>query len=171
MTGETEFKTPESIYDFTVKDTFGNDVPLDKYRGQVCVIVNTASLCQLTQSNYENLTNLKKKYEDKGVKFLAFPCNQFANDAPEKDGTEIMDHLKDQHADIGDVFKKVDVNGDKAEPLFQYLKKEQGGFLGDAVKWNFTKFLIDKDGKPVDRFAPITGISAMGKKIDELLVK
>jgi len=82
-----------------------------------------------------------------------------------------MDHLKDQHADIGDVFKKVDVNGDKAEPLFQYLKKEQGGFLGDAVKWNFTKFLIDKDGKPVDRFAPITGISAMGKKIDELLVK
>lgn len=78
-------------------------------------------------------------------------------------------HLKKANADIGDVFKKVDVNGDTAAPLYKFLKKEQGGFLGDSIKWNFTKFIVDKEGKPVDRFAPTTGISSVEKKIDSLL--
>jgi len=170
MSGETDYKTAKSIYDFTVKDTFGKDVSLEKYRGQVVVIVNTASQCQLTQSNYEGLTKLKKDYEDKGVKILAFPCNQFANESPEQDGEEMVCHLQKNKADIGDIFKKVNVNGENADPLYKYLKKEQGGILGmDGIKWNFTKFIVDKEGKPVDRFAPTTGISSVEKKINELL--
>lgn len=103
---------------------------------------------------------------------MAFPCNQFANEAPEQDGEEMVCHLKKANADIGDVFKKVDVNGDNAAPLYKYLKKEQGGILGmNGIKWNFTKFLVDKEGKPVDRFAPTTGISSVEKKIEELLKK
>lgn len=78
-------------------------------------------------------------------------------------------HLKKANADIGDVFKKVDVNGDTAAPLYKFLKKEQGGFLGDSINWNFTKFIVDKEGKPVDRFAPTTSISSVEKKIESLL--
>jgi len=171
MAEQTDYKNATSIYDFTVKDTFGKDVSLDKYKGNVVVIVNTASQCGLTKSNYESLTKLKKEYEDSGVKILAFPCNQFANEAPEQDGEEMVCHLQKANADIGDVFKKVDVNGDNAAPLYKYLKKEQGGILGNGIKWNFTKFLVDKEGHPVERFAPTTSISSVKSKIDELLKK
>lgn len=106
-----------------------------------------------------------------GVKILAFPCNQFANESPEKDGEEMVCHLQKANADIGDVFKKVDVNGDSADPLFKFLKKQQGGFLGSSIKWNFTKFIVDKEGHPVDRLAPTTSITSVKSKIDELLKK
>lgn len=88
---------------------------------------------------------------------------------PENDGEEMVCHLKKANANVGDVFKKVDVNGDKAAPLYKFLKKQQGGFLGDGVKWNFTKFLIDKNGKPVERFAPTTAPHSIVSKIDDLL--
>lgn len=103
------------------------------------------------------------------MEILAFPCNQFANESPEKDGEEMVCHLKKANADIGTVFKTVDVNGDKAAPIYQFLKKNQGGFLTDAIKWNFTKFLVDKNGHPVARFAPTTSPTSITDKIDELL--
>lgn len=90
---------------------------------------------------------------------------------PEADGEEMVCHLKKANANVGDVFKKVDVNGDNAAPLYKYLKKEQGGFLGDSIKWNFTKFLVDKEGKVVDRFAPTTSPTSIESKIDDLLKK
>lgn len=200
MAATVDPKDAKSIYDFTVKDTYGNDVPLDKYKGKVCVIVNIASQCGLTSSNYSKLTDLKKKYENAGlshilsnwfisisftsclhichssdsssfadVEILSFPCNQFANEMPEKDGEEMVCHLKKANADLGVIFKKVDVNGDTADPLFKFLKEKQGGFLGDSIKWNFTKFLVDKNGQPVERFAPTTSPTSIEKKIDELL--
>lgn len=88
---------------------------------------------------------------------------------PEQDGEEMVCHLKKANADLGTVFKKVDVNGANADPLFKFLKDKQGGFLGDSIKWNFTKFLVDKNGQPVDRFAPTTSPTSIEKKIDELL--
>lgn len=90
---------------------------------------------------------------------------------PEADGEEMVCHLKNAKANVGDVFKKVDVNGESAAPLYKFLKDKQGGFLGDGIKWNFTKFLVDKNGKPVSRFAPTTSPSSIASKIDELLEK
>lgn len=184
-------ENPQSVYDFTVKDTYGNDVKLDKYKGKVLLIVNIASQCGLTSSNYSKLTELAEKYKDQGkfgtwlrrnhfllinktnwisdVKILSFPCNQFANEMPEKDGEEMVCHLKKANANVGDVFKKIDVNGDNADPLYKYLKEKQGGLLGNAIKWNFTKFLVDKNGKPIERYAPTTSPSSIAGKIDEVL--
>lgn len=88
---------------------------------------------------------------------------------PEKDGEEMVCHLQKANAKVGDVFKKVDVNGDSAAPLFKFLKKKQGGFMGDGIKWNFTKFLVDKNGVPIERYAPTTSPNKIAKKIDELL--
>ncbi|XP_055321181.1 uncharacterized protein LOC129577706 [Sitodiplosis mosellana] len=164
-------ENPQSVYDFKVKDTFGNDVSLDKYKGKVLLVVNIASQCGLTNTNYKELTELAEKYKDQDVKILSFPCNQFANEMPEKDGEEMVCHLKKANANVGDVFKKVDVNGAKAAPLYKFLKDKQGGFFGDGIKWNFTKFLVDKDGKPVERFAPTTSPKNIASKIDELLQK
>lgn len=100
---------------------------------------------------------------------LSFPCNQFANEMPEKDGEEMVCHIQKANADLGTLFKKVDVNGASADPLYKYLKEKQGGFLGDSIKWNFTKFLVDKNGVPVDRFAPTTSPTSIENKIDDLL--
>lgn len=106
-----------------------------------------------------------------GLSILAFPCNQFANEAPEKDGEEMVCHLKKANADIGDVFKKVDVNGENTAPIYKFLKKEQGGYFGNSVKWNFTKFLVNKEGKPIERFAPTSSFAGLKKKIEEELKK
>nr|ABD83336.1 phospholipid glutathione peroxidase [Mayetiola destructor] len=145
-----------SIYDFTVKDTFGNDVSLEKYRGYVVLIVNIASQCGLTKNNYAKLTELRKQYYDKGLRILGFPCNQFNGQMPEGDGEETVCHLQKEKADFGDIFAKIKVNGDSASPLYKYLKEKQHGTFGNAIKWNFTKFLVDKDGQPVNRYAPTT---------------
>jgi len=174
MADSTDYKNAKSIHDFTVKDTFGNDVPLEKYKGKVCVIVNIASQCALASANYKKITELQEKYKDAGeadVKFLAFPCNQFANEMPEQDGEEMVCHLKKANANVGDLFQKVDVNGENAAPLYKFLKEKQHGFFGNDVKWNFTKFLVDKNGQPIDRFAPTTSVTSIAKKIDELLKK
>jgi len=162
-----DYKKATSIYDFTVKDTYGNDVSLEKYRGYVVLIVNIASQCGLTKSNYEKLTELRNKYYDKGLRILGFPCNQFSSQMPENDGDEMICHLKKANADFGDIFQKIDVNGDNAIPLYKYLKEQQNGIFGKRIKWNFTKFLIDKNGHPVDRFAPTT--SDLSKDIEKLL--
>jgi len=166
---EVDYKNASSIYDFTVKDTYGNDVSLEKYRGHVVLIVNIASQCGLTKNNYAKLTALNKDYYDKGLRILSFPCNQFGSQMPENDGDEMVCHLKSANAEVGDVFAKINVNGDNAHPLYKYLKHKQSGFFGNAIKWNFTKFLVDKNGQPVDRFAPTTDPMDIAKEIEKLL--
>jgi len=164
-----DYKKATSIYDFTVKDTYGQDVSLDKYRGNVVLIVNIASKCGLTKNNYAKLTDLHKQYYDKGLRILGFPCNQFGSQMPESDGDEMVCHLREQNAEFGDIFQKINVNGEKADPLYKYLKDKQGGIFGNAIKWNFTKFLVDKNGQPVDRFAPTTDPADIAKEIEKLL--
>lgn len=160
--------SPKSIYDFTVKDIQGNEVPLSNYRGKVLLIVNVASKCGLTDSNYKELNVLYEKYKDQGFEILAFPCNQFLWQEP---GTneEIQQTVCTRFKAEFPVFEKIDVNGDNAAPLYKFLKSEKGGFLGKAVKWNFTKFLVDKEGKVVERYAPKTPPLQFEKDIQNLL--
>ncbi|KAL0329999.1 UNVERIFIED_CONTAM: putative glutathione peroxidase 2 [Sesamum radiatum] len=145
----------KSIYDFTVKDIHGNDVPLSNYQGKVLLIVNVASKCGLTQSNYKELNVLYEKYKDQGFEILAFPCNQFASQEP---GTneEIQETVCTRFKAEFPIFEKIDVNGKNTAPLYKFLKSEKGGVLVDAIKWNFTKFLVNKEGKVVQRYAPTT---------------
>lgn len=148
-----DWKNVSSIYEFTVKDINGQDVSLEKYRGHVAIIVNVASKCGLTATNYKELAELHDQYaESKGLRILAFPCNQFSGQEP---GTpeEIVCFAKSKNAKF-DMFEKIDVNGKNAHPLWKYLKYKQGGTLGDFIKWNFTKFIIDKNGEPVERHGP-----------------
>ncbi|KAI3980236.1 hypothetical protein MKX01_011646 [Papaver californicum] len=161
-------ESPKSIYDFTVKDIQGNDVCLKDYEGKVLLIVNVASKCGLTESNYKELNVLYEKYKTQGFEILAFPCNQFAGQEP---GTheEIKEVACTNFKAEFPVFAKVDVNGNNAAPLYQFLKTQKGGLFGNAIKWNFTKFLVNKEGKVVDRYAPTTGPLRIEKDIKKLL--
>ena len=143
-----------NIYDYTVKDKDGKEVSLKDYEGKVLLIVNTATGCGFTPQ-YEGLQNLYDKYKDKGLEILDFPCNQFGHQAP---GTEeeIQEFCTLKYKTTFPLFAKVEVNGKNEEPLFRYLKSQEGGFLGDDIKWNFTKFLVTRDGRVVGRYAPIT---------------
>ncbi|XP_060658084.1 LOW QUALITY PROTEIN: uncharacterized protein LOC133841985 [Drosophila sulfurigaster albostrigata] len=164
-----DYKNASSIYEFSVKDTHGNDVSLEKYKGKVVLVVNIASKCGLTKNNYQKLTDLKEKYGERGLTILNFPCNQFGSQMPEADGEAMVCHLRDSKADIGEVFAKIDVNGDDAAPLYKYLKAKQTGTLGSGIKWNFTKFLVNKEGIPVNRYAPTTDPMDISKDIEKLL--
>ncbi|MCH5226350.1 MAG: glutathione peroxidase [Muribaculaceae bacterium] len=157
------------IYDFTVKDTKGADVSLSKYKGEVLLIVNTATGCGFTPQ-YEGLEKLYKKYHSQGFEVLDFPCNQFMNQAPGTD-EEISNFCTLKYDTTFPRFKKIEVNGDGAAPLYKWLKKEKGGFLGSAIKWNFTKFLVDRKGKVVARYAPTTSPDKIEKDIVKLLGK
>ncbi|XP_069681351.1 uncharacterized protein [Periplaneta americana] len=148
-----DWKNASSIYDFTVKDINGQDVSLEKYKSHVALIVNVASKCGLTATNYKELAELHDKYaEEKGLRILAFPCNQFNGQEP-GDSEEIVCFARKKNANF-DMFEKIDVNGNNASPLWKYLKHKQGGTLGDFIKWNFTKFIVDKNGQPVERHGP-----------------
>ena len=140
------------LYDFTVQDNKGNDVSLSEYKGKVLLIVNTATGCGFTPQ-YDGLQDLYEKYQEKGFEILDFPCNQFANQAP---GTEeeIESFCQARFGITFRQFAKIDVNGKNQSPLYAYLKSEQKGALGSNIKWNFTKFLVDRNGNVVDRFAP-----------------
>ncbi|VVB07668.1 unnamed protein product [Arabis nemorensis] len=159
---------PKSIYDFTVKDAKGNDVDLSTYKGKVLLIVNVASQCGLTNSNYTELAQLYQKYKDHGFEILAFPCNQFGNQEPGSN-EEIVQFACTRFKAEYPIFDKVDVNGDKAAPIYKFLKKSKGGLFGDGIKWNFAKFLIDKDGNVVDRYAPTTSPLSIEKDLKKLL--
>uniref|UniRef100_A0A0R3RL78 Glutathione peroxidase n=1 Tax=Elaeophora elaphi TaxID=1147741 RepID=A0A0R3RL78_9BILA len=137
-----------TIYDFTVKDADGKDVSLGKYRGKPVVIVNVASQCGLTNSNYTELKELVEHYKDKGLAVAAFPCNQFGGQEP-KCELEVKNFVAEKFHFEPDLYGKIDVNGKNAAPLFDFLKHEKGGLFGDNIKWNFTKFLIDQEGHPV----------------------
>lgn len=143
-----------NIYDYKVRNAKGVEVSMTEYQGKVLLIVNTATGCGFTPQ-YEGLQKLYDKYQDKGLEILDFPCNQFGHQAP---GTEeeIQEFCTLRYKTTFPLFAKIDVNGKGAEPLFQYLKRQKGGFLGDDIKWNFTKFLVSRNGTVVERYAPAT---------------
>ena len=156
-----------SIYNFHVKDAEGNDIDMSCYKGKALLIVNTATGCGFTPQ-YEGLQDLYEKYQDKGLEILDFPCNQFGNQAPGSE-EEIMDFCQSRYGVTFKMFAKIKVNGDGEEPLYSYLKSQQGGIMGKNIKWNFTKFLVDKNGNIVDRFSPTTAPEKLEKKIKEVL--
>ena len=155
------------IYDFIVKDNKGADVPLENYRGKVLLIVNTATGCGFTPQ-YGGLQNLYEKYAEQVFEILDFPCNQFLSQAP---GTaeEIASFCTGRFGVTFKQFAKIEVNGANESPLYTYLKEKKGGIFGKRIKWNFTKFLVDREGKVVARFAPTTTPEKMEKAIKELL--
>ena len=142
-----------SIYDFEAQGLDGGPAPLSNYRGQVLLIVNTASKCGFTPQ-YEGLEALYRTYKDRGFAVLGFPCNQFGAQEP-GDAAEIANFCSLTYEVDFPMFAKIEVNGPKAHPLYEYLKSQKRGLLGSkAIKWNFTKFLIDRSGEVVGRFAP-----------------
>lgn len=166
MTNPENWKEASSIYDFTVNNIKGDPVSLEKYKGNVCIIVNVASQCGYATNHYKELGELYDEYgESKGLKILAFPCNQFANQEP-GDAAEICSFISSKNIKF-DVFEKVNVNGGDAHPLWKYLKHKQGGTLGDFIKWNFTKFVIDRNGQPVARYGPNTSPKEMVKVLEK----
>lgn len=156
-----------NIYDFKVKDAEGNEVSLEEYKGKVLLIVNTATGCGFTPQ-YEGLENMYKQYKEQGLEILDFPCNQFGNQAP---GTvaEISDFCQLNYGVSFKQFEKVEVNGDNELPLYTYLKSQKKGIMGNNIKWNFTKFLVDRNGKVVDRFAPTVTPDKIVDKVKDLL--
>ena len=155
------------FYDYKVKNILGEEVSMSEYKGKVVLIVNTASKCGFTKQ-YEGLEELYEKYKDQGFVILGFPCNQFGSQEP-GDNAEIKNFCTSTFSVTFPMMSKVDVNGESADPLYKFLKKEKGGILGDDIKWNFTKFLVDREGRVVDRFASQKTPKALEKEVEKLL--
>ncbi|MDR2091593.1 MAG: glutathione peroxidase [Clostridiales bacterium] len=156
-----------SIYDFTVLSDSGADVCLSEYRGKVLLVVNTATGCGFTPQ-YAGLQELYVKYKERGFEILDFPCNQFLNQAPGTD-EEIGSFCVLRYGTTFPRFKKIDVNGKNASPLYQWLKTRAGGVFGNDVKWNFTKFLIGRDGEVAARFSPVKTPASIESELERLL--
>ena len=156
-----------NIYDFQVKDAKGNTVNLSEYKGKTLLIVNTATGCGFTPQ-YKGLQALYDKYQAKGFEILDFPCNQFGHQAPGSED-EIHQFCEINYKTTFRLFAKIDVNGKNESPLYTYLKGQKGGFLSKRIKWNFTKFLVDKTGKVVERFAPTATPESIENKIASIL--
>ena len=160
--------TSKSVYDFSANSLGGKKADLAATRGKVLLIVNTASKCGFTPQ-FDGLEKVYEQYRDQGFEVLGFPCNQFGAQEP-GDSAQIGEFCQKNYGVTFPMFEKVDVNGDDAHPLFKFLKSEAPGLLGTKdIKWNFTKFLVGRDGKVVDRFAPTTRPDAMVKDIEKLL--
>ena len=161
----------QTVYDFSAVSVDGHEVPLAQYNGKVLVIVNTASQCGFTPQ-YAGLEALYKEYRDRGVVVLGFPCNQFGRQEPGSEA-EIAQFCELNYGVSFPLFAKIDVNGPDAHPLFKFLKAQQGGILGaiglGAIKWNFTKFLVNTRGNVVARFAPAVTPAILKPEIDKLL--
>ena len=159
----------ESIFNFTCKDVHGDEKKLSDLEGKVTLVVNTASKCGFTPQ-YKGLEDLYQKYKDQGLEILGFPCNQFGNQEPGAN-SEIEEFCTLNYGVSFPIFSKVDVNGDSADPLFKFLTSNKKGLLGSSkIKWNFTKFLVDKKGKPVKRFSPTTTPEKLAEDIEKILV-
>ena len=157
-----------NVYDFSAKTIEGKDKPLSEYRGKVLLIVNVASRCGFTPQ-YEGLQKLYAKYQPKGLEILGFPCNQFGAQEPGTE-SEIQSFCQLNFGVKFQLFSKIDVNGEKAHPLFKYLTKDLPGILGtEAIKWNFTKFLVDREGNPVKRYGSADKPEGLEKDIEKLL--
>ena len=159
-----------TVHDFTVDDIGGQPVKLDRYKGKVLLVVNTASKCGFTPQ-YKGLEALYRKYRDQGFEVLGFPCNQFGAQEPGNE-QEIATFCETNYDVSFPMFSKVDVNGDAAAPVYRYLKSAKPGLLGtEAIKWNFTKFLVRKDGEVYKRYAPQTEPEVLMKDIEKLLAE
>ncbi len=156
-----------SIYDFTAKSLAGEKVPLRRFEGQVLLIVNTASACGFTPQ-YRGLEALHQQFSPRGFAVLGFPCNQFGAQEP-GDAGQIATFCETNYAITFPMFNKIDVNGGNEHPLYKYLKHEKSGLLGRSIKWNFTKFLVDRSGKVVGRYAPTDRPEGLKKQIEALL--
>jgi glutathione peroxidase len=157
-----------SIYDFSVDDIHGKTVKMNVYRDKVLLIVNTASKCGFTPQ-YKGLEALYGKYRARGLEVLGFPCNQFGAQEPGSE-EEIETFCEVNYGVTFPLFAKIDVNGDATSPLYRYLKKEKPGLLGsEAIKWNFTKFLVDRDGNVVERYAPNAEPASLAGDVEKLL--
>ncbi|XP_023642995.1 probable glutathione peroxidase 8 [Capsella rubella] len=161
-------KDPESVYEISIEDAKGNSLELSQYKGKVLLIVNVASKCGMTNSNYTELNELYSKYKDKGLEILAFPCNQFGDEEP---GTndQITDFVCTRFKSEFPLFNKIEVNGENASPLYNFLKKGKWGIFGDDIQWNFAKFLVDNKGQAVERYYPTTSPLTLEHDIKKLL--
>ncbi|PKI53979.1 probable phospholipid hydroperoxide glutathione peroxidase [Punica granatum] len=161
-------QSSKSVHEFIVKDAKGNDVNLSQYKGKVLLIVNVASQCGYTDQHYAEMAQLYEKYKDQGLEILAFPCNQFGAQEP---GTneEIQELACNRFKAKYPLFAKIDVNGQKQTPLYKYLKSSKSGLFRESIKWNFTKFLVDKQGNVVGRFTPENTPPGIEKDIKKLL--
>jgi len=161
----------QSVYDFSALSVDGREVPLKQYKGNVLLIVNTASQCGFTPQ-YAGLETLYAQYKDRGLVVLGFPCNQFGAQEPGTEA-EIAQFCELNYGVSFPMFAKIDVNGPRAHPLYQFLKSEKSGIFGvlgfEAIKWNFTKFLVDRSGDVVARFAPSTTPAELGPAVEKLL--
>jgi glutathione peroxidase len=153
--------------DFAPRLPDGTEQPLSSYAGKVLLIVNTASKCGFTPQ-YAGIEALYRKYRERGFEVLAFPCNQFGAQEP-GDAEEIRNFCSLTYDVSFPLFAKIDVNGSNADPLWKHLKSQKGGLLGDSIKWNFTKFLVDRDGRVAERYAPTTRPEAIEADIEKLL--
>ncbi len=160
-------KDMATIYDFKPLNNRGEEVDMSQYKGKVLLIVNTASKCGFTPQ-YKGLQELYDKYKDQGLVVIGFPCDQFAHQEPGSD-EEIAQFCELNFGVNFPLMKKIDVNGDKQDPLFAYLKAQTKGFLTDAIKWNFTKFLVSKDGEKIIRYAPTTKPEDIDAEIRHML--
>lgn len=156
-----------TFYNFSATSLQGKETNMSAYQGKVVLVVNTASKCGLTPQ-FEGLEKLYEQYKDKGLVILGFPCNQFANQEP---GTakDISEGCMINYGVTFPMFSKIDVNGPDAHPIYKYLKKALPGFPGNEIKWNFGKFLLDKEGNPIKRFSPITKPEKLASDIEKLL--
>ncbi|HZW23009.1 glutathione peroxidase [Noviherbaspirillum sp.] len=159
-----------TVYDFKAKSLDGKDIDLKQFQGKVLLIVNTASECGFTPQ-YKGLEAVYEQFRDKGVEVLGFPCNQFGSQEPGSN-EEIGAFCERNYGVTFPLFDKIDVNGDAAHPLFKHLKSAAPGLMGtEAIKWNFTKFLVRKDGRVYKRYAPQTEPKELMKDIEKLLAE
>ncbi len=157
----------EKIYDFKALTSKGQELDFAQFEGKVLLIVNTASKCGFTPQ-FAGLEELNQKYRERGLVVIGFPCNQFASQDPGSD-SEIEGFCQLNYGVTFQIMKKIDVNGDNAHPIFVYLKEKTKGLLGSSIKWNFTKFLISRDGETIKRYAPITKPEKLEKDIEAML--
>lgn len=167
MRENMDMANPQSLYELSFTDNKGNEVSLDAYRGKPVLIVNTASKCGFTPQ-YDGLQKIHEELGSEGLVVLGFPCDQFAHQEP-GDDTQIEEFCSINYGVNFPLSTKVDVNGSKTHPVFKFLKKNAGGMLGSAIKWNFTKFLVSPDGTTVQRFAPTTKPQDLKPEVLKLL--
>lgn len=159
----------KTIYDFTAKKNKGKDMDFTQFKGKVLLIINTASKCGFTPQ-YKGLEELYKKYKDQGLAVIGFPCDQFGHQEPGSN-EEIASFCEMNYGVSFPIMEKIEVNGKNASPIFKYLKSKAGGLFGSRIKWNFTKFLISRDGQTIKRFSPIKNPKSLEKYIEKMLNK
>ncbi|MBE6054789.1 MAG: glutathione peroxidase [Clostridium sartagoforme] len=156
-----------SFYDYSAKNIDGKEIKMVQYKGKVVLVVNTASKCGFTPQLKE-LEDLYKEYRDKGLEILGFPCNQFLNQEP-GNSKEVKNFCEINYGVTFNMFEKIDVNGSNTHPIYKYLKEQEKGLVTKDIKWNFTKFLIDKEGNVVKRYSPITSPLRIKDDIEKIL--